>query len=248
MAVSGIFGLRNLQKLELSIRFPDEIYCDIPAQLTLQLCSRRSSLPHYLLTLRLHGAETDFTLLSPSTRSEAKIPVTFHQRGRVIITRAAVTSPFPVNFFVRSNLLDLNETCLVFPKPLPLPGELSREVRNESGITTQRMKGSSGEAESIGLYTETEPLKQIHWKLTARHDELLVKELAVESGRPVIIELDMLPGGIEARLCHAAHIINSQMAAGRAVGLKTGANTISPGVSRSHRLTMLAELATYAAD
>ena len=34
MAVSGIFGLRNLQKLDLSVRFPDEIYCDIPAQLT----------------------------------------------------------------------------------------------------------------------------------------------------------------------------------------------------------------------
>jgi len=248
MAISGIFGLRNLQKLELSVRFPDEIYCGIPAQLTLQLTSSRSILPHYLLTLRINGAETDFYFLSPGKRSEAKVLVTFHKRGRGNMTKAAVTSPFPVNFFVRSNLFSLNAPYLVFPKPVPFPHRCPHEDLKETGTTSQRRKGFSGETESIGTYTETEPLKQIHWKLTARHDELLVKEMSAESGKPVIIDLEALQGGIEARLCHATHAINSQMAAGRAVGLKIGDKTIGPGVSRSIRLTMLGELATYAAD
>ena len=248
MAVSGIFGLRNLQELDFSVRLPDEIYCDIPAQLTIKLGSKRRLLPHYLLTLRLYGAEVDFPILRPGTVKEATVLVTFHKRGRGSITKAAVISPFPVNFFVRSNLFHLNAPYLVFPKPVPLHHRLADKDLKETGTTSQSRKGGSGETESIGVYTEAEPLKQIHWKLSARHDELLVKEMATESGKPVIIDLDMLHGGVEARLCNAAHLINSLIAEGKAVGLKIGEKIFTPGVSRSHRLKILGELANYAAD
>lgn len=248
MAVSGIFGLRNLQKLDLAVKFPDEIYCDIPAQLTLQLTSKRSRLPHYLLKLLVNGSETDFPILNPHERSEKKILVTYKRRGRGAIAKAAVTSPFPVNFFIRSNLFSLDAPYLVFPKPVPLPGGLSHENLTETGTASQSRKGSSGETGSIGVYTEAEPLKQIHWKLSARHDELLVKEMSAESGKPVIIDLDALQGDIETRLSHATHLLNSFMAEGVAVGLKIGDKTIPPGVSRSHRLQMLGELAIHAAD
>lgn len=248
MAVSGIFGLRNLQRLDLSVKFPDEIYCNIPAQLTVQVNSARSFLPHYLLTLHVHGAETDVPILWPKERLEKKVFVTFKNRGPGTITKAAVISPFPVNFFVRSNLFSINAACLVFPKPLPLPADWVRDNLSETGSTSQSRKGSSGETESIGEYTAAEPLKQIHWKLSARHDELLVKEMSAESGKPVIIDLDTLQGGIEARLGQATHLINSFMAAGAAVGLKIGAINIPPGISRSHRLKMLGELARHAAD
>jgi len=248
MAVSGIFGLRNLQKLELAVKFPDEIYCDIPAQLTVRLTSQRTRLPHYLLKLLVNGAETDFHILNAHERREKKVLVTFNKRGRGVIAKAAVTSPFPVNFFVRSNLFSLNTNYLVFPKPVPLPGGLAHENLTETGTTSQSRKGSSGETESIGAYTAAEPLKQIHWKLSARHDELLVKEMSAESGKPVIIDLDALQGGVEARLCHATHLLNNLMTEGVAVGLKIGDKTILPGVSRSHRLKMLGELAIHAAD
>ena len=135
-----------------------------------------------------------FRFCSRGTRREAKVLVTFHKRGRGSITKAAVISPFPVNFFVRSNLFDLDAPYLVFPKPVPLPHGLAHEDLKETGTTSQSRKGSSGETESIGVYTEAEPLKQIHWKLSARHDELLVKEMSAESGKPVIIDLDAAPG------------------------------------------------------
>lgn len=248
MATSGIFGLRNLQKLSISVRFPDEIYCDIPAQLTLQLTSKRSILPHYLLTLHIKGAAAACHILNPKESREQKAFATFKTRGRGSIARAAVSSPFPVNFFIRSNHFALNAAYLVFPQPVPLPPGWPGDERKEAGTIAQRRKGSSGETESIGQYTETEPIKQIHWKLSARHEELLVKEMSAEAGKPVIINPDELPGGIEARLGHAAFLINDFIAAGRAVGLKLGEKTIQPGISRSHRLKMLGELADHAAD
>lgn len=248
MAVSGMFGLRNLQKLDLAVKFPDEIYADIPTQLTLRLTATRRILPHYLLTLHINGAATAFPLLKPGDRPERKMLVSFTKRGFGTLAKAAVTSPFPVNFFVRSTLFTLNASYLVFPRPRPLPGSLTHTDLCETGMTAFNRKGNSGETESIGTYTAAEPLKQIHWKLSARHDELLVKEMSAESGKPVTIDLKTLPGGVEERLCYATHLINSLMAAGAAVGLKLGETTIPPGVSRSHRLQMLKELAVYAAD
>lgn len=247
MAVSGIFGLRNLQKLDFSLKFPDEIYCSIPAQLTIQLTSKRSILPHFLLTLHIKGSAADFHILKSKESREQKLLVTFKVRGAGIITRAAVSSPFPVNFFVRSNLFTLDADYLVFPQPVPLPSGWLDGDRKNTGNIAQTRKGNSGETESIGQYTEAEPLKQIHWKLSARHDELLVKEMSSETGKPVIIDLDGLPGGIEERLGHAAFLINNLMPEGRAVGLKLGDKTIQPGISRSHRLKMLGELAGHAA-
>lgn len=247
MAVSGIFGLRNLQRLELSVKFPDEIYCGIPAQLTIQIRSARNVLPHYLLTFIIHGGATDVPVLGAQERIERKLLVTFEKRGAATISKAAVTSPFPVNFFVRSNLFSLNAACLVFPKPLPLAADWRHDTIKETGAIAQSRKGSSGETESISAYTATEPLRQIHWKLSARHDELLIKEMSAESGKPVTIDLDALPGGVETRLSHATYLINSLIAAGVAVGLKSGGNNFPPGVSRSQRLQMLGELANHAA-
>ncbi len=248
MAVSGIFGLRNLQKLELSLKFPDEIYCGIPSQLILQLSSKRTLLPHFLLKLHLQGTSAAFHILKPAENHERKILVTFKSRGRGLIAKATVTSPFPVNFFVRSNLLTLSADYLVFPQPFPLPGGWQGEDFKQTGSLAQLQKGSGGETVSIGLYTGAEPLKQIHWKLSARHDDLLVKEMTSESGKPVIIEFDLLPGNIEERLGHAAFLINSLMAEGAAVGIKLGEAAILPGISRGHRLRMLGELANYAAS
>jgi uncharacterized protein (DUF58 family) len=160
----------------------------------------------------------------------------------------AVSSPFPVNFFVRSNIYSVDESCLVFPEPLPLSMDRHGESTVATGNRVERRRGSSTDTESIGAYTEAEPLKQIHWKLSARHDELLVKEMSAESGKPVIIELDELPGGNEQRLGHAAFLVNALISEGRAVGLKTGAKTVLPEYSKSHRLKLLAELASHAAD
>lgn len=248
MAISGVFGLRNLQKLQISIKFPDEIYCNIPTQLTLQLSTRHRYLPHYLLTLMVRDSQALFHLLRPEDRQEKRISVTFCQRGSATLDKVAVTSPFPVNFFVRSNFYKVDESCLVFPEPLPLAMERQGETAVATGSRTDRRKGSSTDTESIGVYTKAEPLKQIHWKLSARHNELLVKEMSAESGKPLIIEIDELPGGIEQRLGHAAFLVNALIAEGRAVGLKTGTKTVLPELSKSHRLKLLAELASHAAD
>ena len=56
------------------------------------------------------------------------------------------------------------------------------------------MKGQEGDVSHISDYRGGEPLKLIHWKLSARHDRLKVKELSAASHTPVTIDLDAIPG------------------------------------------------------
>lgn len=245
MAMSGIFGLRNLQRLQLQLLLPDEIYPGVVTMATVQLASR-GKLPHFLLTVHLQHAAATVPFLPRGESVRLQLPLTFAARGHGSIERLAVTSPFPVNFFVRSTIADIDCRYLVFPGPLPLPTTTVAEGETAAGDTVHRQQGGSGELEAISPYTGREPLKLVHWKLAARHDELLVKELQAEQGIPVTVDPDELPGGVEERLSRAAFLINSLMAEGRPVGLRLAGESLAPGISRNHRLTMLARLASHA--
>jgi uncharacterized protein (DUF58 family) len=246
MAASGLFGLRNLQKIDAILLLPDEIYPDIPARATLQIAARQRVIPHFLLRFHLQGSTADVPLLGRGATVRLSLPVVFAARGTGSIEHIAVTSPFPVNFFVRSSIIKTPADYLVFPALKPLPAGMTAGEETVRGETARHRHGGSGELEALALYSGREPLKLVHWKLSARHDELFVKEMQSEQGTPVTINPDELPGTLEERLSHAAFLINSLMAGGRAVGLQLGDESILPGISRSHRLGMLGRLACHA--
>jgi len=246
MAASGVFGLRNLQRLEALLLLPDEIYPGIPAGAILQIATRSRTLPHFLLKFHLQNAAVALPFIRRGDTVRLNLPLTFSGRGAGSIDRIAVSSPFPVNFFVRSNIIPTSGEYLVFPQPAPLPTGVVPGEDAVQGEQARPHPGGGGDMEALAPYTGREPLKLVHWKLSARHEELFVKEMQIEQGLPVTVNPDELPGTIEERLSHAAFLINSLMAAGRAVGLQLGEETIPPGISRSHRLRMLGKLACHA--
>ena len=101
---------------------------------------------------------------------------------------------------------------------------------------------------AIRDYTGNDPLKLIHWRLSARHGELKVKEMAAPSEDPLVIDVLSLPGGgLEENLSLAAYLVNRAVRANRPVGLKFGARIVRPDLTRTHRLRLLTELAVYGA-
>jgi len=66
-------------------------------------------------------------------------------------------------------------------------------------------KGTRGTSTGLSPYSGGDPLKMIHWRLSARHDELKVKELSATAREPLVIDIDRLAGaelGRKALLCH----------------------------------------------
>jgi uncharacterized protein (DUF58 family) len=85
----------------------------------------------------------------------------------------------------------------------------------------------------------------IPWKLTARNDDLLVKEFGIRSTEPLIIDMSMLPGRNPKERISKTTWLVKHWADKRTVGLVLNGHIISPKVGSRHAIHLLTELAFY---
>jgi uncharacterized protein (DUF58 family) len=249
MAVSGVFGRWNLAGLKLGCAPPAEIYEGVPTLLGIELFNGRRYLPVCLLEVVLGSERVFFPLVEPGAAKRRPLAVVLNGRGWQLLPVLEVRSRFPVNFFVRRMTLAVADPVLVFPAPRPCPDTVWPDATGRRGVVMSPRRGSEGEVSRIGEYRGGEPLKLIHWKLSARHDQLKVKELSLPAQAPVIIDLAMLPGmALEERLRHACWLVLHLVRAARPVGLRAGPVEIAPACSRAHKLRLLKALALYGRD
>ncbi|WP_432822394.1 DUF58 domain-containing protein [Trichloromonas sp.] len=245
MAVSGLLGKSNLGRPRVQLILPAEIYAGLPAPVRVRLHNDRRR-PVFLLQVELLGERATFKVVGGGETAEEELTLHFPNRGRQIIGQARLSSIFPVNFFVRGRTIKLNLPTVVFPAPRPCRPLAPADEHPRPGEALAAGKGQQGEISRIGDYRGGEPLKQIHWKLSARGDQLLVKELAATAALPVLLDLDNLPGhSLEERLSGATFLVNRYLRQNRPVGLRLGRRLIRPATTRSHRLHLLTELGTY---
>lgn len=249
MAVSGVLGRWNLARLALRCIPPEEVYAGVPTVLGIELTNRRRRLPACLLEVALAGEHVFFPLVGPGSAERKLLPATLHGRGFQRLPAMEVRSRFPVNFFIRRMTIAMTDPVLVFPAPRPCPAASPADPAARRGSVPNQQRGSEGEVSRIGEYRGGEPLKMIHWKLSARHDQLKVKELSATTQPPVILDLATLPGaGLEARLSCACWLVGQLLRGGRPVGLRAGSTEIPPDCSRSHKLRLLKALALHGRD
>lgn len=246
MAVSGIFGWMNIRGNELHIELPDEIYDGLDTLVTIRLVNRKSMMPSFLIRVRVFGGDSAFTMVMRSGSETGSMVCCFRGRGRKALGEMRIESSFPINFFVRSKRYDLEGNFVVFPAPVVCSVLAGLDEKGMRGEAIARLKGSDGDLLRILDYTGKEPLKLIHWRLSAKHEDLKVKEMSTSLNQPLIIDIDNLPGGdLERALSCGVFLVNMFIRRNRPVGLKAGRILINPDVSRAHRLALLTELAVY---
>lgn len=246
MAVSGVLGWLNIRGLQVRVEVHDEIYMGLATLVTIQLVSTRRLLPSFLLRVRLCDNEIFFPFLARGGAETGSFVTTFRERGQNVVTEAFICSPFPVNFFVRCNRGAVNRRFPVFPAPQACQFWLGGARAGKGGEATASCKGYEGDVAKIGDYSGSEPLKLIHWRLSAKHESLKVKELSGVAAEPVMLNVDLLPGrNLEERLSCGVFLLNRLLKKNRPVGLKFPEKTIQPALSRGHRLKLLGELAVY---
>ena len=250
MASTGFAGKRNIEGYQLELDAPDEVYAGIATLLTLRIANPRRFFPALLLRVELDDAAVLLPFIPAQATGSVTLPYLPPCRGHNHIERLRISSPFPVAFFVRSHSFVLDGDIIAFPAPRPLPYRLSaagREARRPGPSSARR--GNQGVVAGVYDYTGSEPLKRIHWRLSARHDSLKVKELESDASEPVIIVPEELPGANrEERLSGAAWLIDRNLRSGRPVGLRLGQSLLAPGSGREHKLKLLRALALVDAD
>lgn len=249
MAVSGILGWLNIRGMQMMVDLPDEVYCGLPTLATVRLVNAKQLFPSFLLQVKMLGKSSTLNLVRRGEIESSSFVHTFQERGRVTVPFGEISSPFPINFFVRRRRMAFARKLLVFPAPRGCDMAESLGKGGKSGELTSISKGYEGDVTRIADYTGNEPLKLIHWRLSAKHEEFKVKEMGAAARDPVILDIEEMPGkNLEEQLCCAVFLINRLIAANRPVGLKLTDKVINPALSREHRLRLLAELAVYAKD
>ncbi|GAM10039.1 hypothetical protein OR1_02325 [Geobacter sp. OR-1] len=247
MATSGLVGWLNIRDVECELSFSDEIYCHTPTLVSLDITNRKRLMPSYLLDVQVAGQKRLFTSVPQKGTGKNSFIHTFNSRGRHSLTTATVSSPFPVNFFVRGMVVPVENEIIVFPAPAAAGINPFQAHTGSRGERFAAERGFDGEMRTIAEYTGVEPLKQIHWRLSARHDWFKVKELTATAAQPIILDLtaeSSLP--LEERLSWAVFIINKGIREDKAIGLRISSDkVIPPDKGRGHRIRMLRELALY---
>jgi uncharacterized protein (DUF58 family) len=249
MAVSGIIGRANLAGVEVAVELPPEIYDGTETLLQVRLHNHRRLLPACLIQVQLAGQTLTFPVVEGKAEQGRSLPVTFRGRGRHPLEAVLISSIFPINFFLRRRWQALAGEVTVFPAPRRCLPPVQTGGRQAGGELRRPARGYEGDLSRIGDYRGGEPLKMIHWKLSARHGTLKVKELSAVAQQPILLDLATMPGAhLEERLCSASYLVNRYLREQRPVGLRLGKRTIPADLSAVHKHRLLTELALHGKD
>lgn len=246
MAVTGMLGWLNIRGLAVSVHVQDELYAGMQTQVTVRIENRKRLLPSFLITASVAGTPTSFILLEPGKPQTGSLLAAFQGRGLHTLKPAVISSPFPVNFFIRYTTSAIAGSFTVFPAPRASTLPLSGGKPDAGQAASAQARGYEGDLAKISDYRTGESLKSIHWRLSAKHEVLKVKEMTATADEPVVLEVERVPGqSLDERLSCCAFLVNRLVKGGRPVGLRVGDRVIAPGTTRSHRLRLLGELAVY---
>ncbi|MCG6552739.1 MAG: DUF58 domain-containing protein [Candidatus Magnetominusculus sp. LBB02] len=250
MGVSGIFGKRNLSRLEVSIEVPPEVFAGVEFPMKITIVNRRSFLPGFLLNCSVGQAEALFPFVDAKSAQYKLIPFQFSQRGVQLAGDIDICSVFPFNFFMRCTRLSLPTEFVVFPAPkkCTLPGTYQQDMAF-GGESPSDQTGFEADIVSIRNYVQGDPLKYISWKATARTGKLKTKELSSMSFDPVLIDFDKT--GImdmEQRISCVTYTVLSLIKRNIPVGLKINDKVIPPGASHAARAALLSALTMLPKD
>jgi uncharacterized protein (DUF58 family) len=257
MGISGFFGRRNIQRVDIELEFPAEVYAGIPFPLKIRLVNRKTFLHASLIRVRVDGgeaganagaavgAEAIFPFVEAGDDAVKYADFTFPSRGRRSVESVTIGSVYPFNFFTRYRTLKMPREVIVFPMPkrCALAGVFERRSAAR-GETTSARTGFDSETLSIRPYTAGDPLKYISWKATAKTGRLMTKETASSACEPVIIDYENTGiADIEERLSCIAYAVLNMIRKNVPVGFKMGQRFYKPDTSPRHKTAILTELA-----
>ncbi|NPB07167.1 MAG: DUF58 domain-containing protein [Aquificae bacterium] len=240
MLVSGVSSYLNLKNLRISVKPPRELYARRPARLKVFVKTAHRC-PSYLVSVGANGGEALLPKVGPEAQ-EYELTFRPERRGLLEKVKLRVSSEFPFGFFERYYELELPVRAVVFPEPISSPGPATLLGGQAEGYASER--SGFEEVKDLRPY-RGEPLKLVHWKVSAKRGELTVKNAYSYEAGSVLLSLDAVEGTLEERLSKLTYLINKYFKDGFAVGLELGSRRLGPVRGEEHRLKLLRELALY---
>jgi uncharacterized protein (DUF58 family) len=247
MLVSGIFGRRNIQGIDILMEFPQEMFAGMEFPVGVKVMNRKRFMPAFLIGVSVGDQRVTFPFVEPGSEAVQYIHLRFEERGRYETGDCGISSVFPFNFFSRYRKVPKRFSVTVFPQPQKCDLIQPRDSRAKSkGDISTNAAGFDADILSIRDYVLGDPVKYISWKSTAKTGRLKTKELSSIELESVIIDFDRMDKpGIEFAISCTTYTILKLMRSKVPVGLSIGGETFKPGSSPGHRARLLTKLALY---
>lgn len=181
--------------------------------------------------------------LEPGQTVYIDLPHTTEIRGILKPEVFYISSVFPLGLFRGWSKILFNNSCLIYPKPIPGPLIVERDKKNGQD---EGESGGSGTDDFAGLdtYQRGDPLRHISWKSFSRGQGLYTKKFVGIQGKTIYFNADNLKEqNFETRMSRICHMILTAEAKQIPYGLKIGSVVIQPGLGGMHKKNCLRELA-----
>ncbi len=246
MFLAGVFGKKNIEALDVILEFPEEIYCGKETFIKVKIFNKKRFFPGFLIKIDLK--DFNVSVLFPYFEKEetAIVQIKPKKRGLNYIKDIYLSSVFPFNFFVRFKKINKIFSFIAFPKPKKCKYFIYQDEKNKEGQKELEKYGFEGEILFIKDYTEGTPIKYIHWKASAKTQDLKVKQLSQSANQPIIIHFEKIPiPDIEEKLSCITFLILEYIKKNIPIGLKIKNKFYKPEISFKQKIKLLTELALY---
>jgi uncharacterized protein (DUF58 family) len=246
LVVGGSYVLTRLGLAELEAGYSvSQLHGHVGDQLRVTYTLRNSSrLPKFWLEIHnptsLPGGLPGRAIsLGGSSERSWLVRTPLTRRGHFRVEPLRIRTGDPFGFFEASASVGQGIAVVVYPRLEPLPlWRLPPANLEGSHAAPERTLQTTPLATTVRPWAPGDSFNRIHWKTTARHGEIQVKEFDLEQTADAWIVLDLersVQAGrgdestIEAGVRVAAAVADNAIAENRAVGMSVGA----------HRLTIL---------
>ncbi|MBR2547286.1 MAG: DUF58 domain-containing protein [Eubacterium sp.] len=170
VAVRGESGVNKEQKAEVTVTSSNRSRIPVPACRLDVSCRNILTREQQQISL-IHAC-------GPNSEKSSSFSLTSSYCGMEDIKIDEVRISDPAGLFSRSQKADADAKIYVMPevKEIEIPSEYLDSYDMESYSYSQHIKGTdTGEVFGIREYADGDSPKQIHWKLSAKMDDLMVK-------------------------------------------------------------------------
>lgn len=199
--VNGWLTFTYLKGVTVERLLPDRVMAGEPFSVEIGLRNRKSWLSAWLMTVQDHvsGMQTElapevvFIRLSPGEQQRGHYQLVLVQRGVYEFGPVYVDTRFPLGLVERGLNLSVAARLRVYPQIGRLQPDWKRKVQTATEQTSSQVaQGGIFEDEfhSLREYRMGDDLRSVHWRTSARRNELMVREYRDSRDRNLLILLD----------------------------------------------------------
>ncbi|MCA9074282.1 MAG: DUF58 domain-containing protein [Planctomycetaceae bacterium] len=243
--MNGSIMFMMLKRLSVSRNMPPRVMAGEPFWVTLTLTNPKRLLAAWVISVRdevSNGLESLrpevlFSRVARRSSKRGQYQLRLSQRGRYSFESIQVNSRFPMGLVERGVVLGVHDEILVYPRI----GRLTSDWQGRMISATQLARGARprigtmhDEFHRIREYRQGDDPRDIHWRTSARRNELMVREYRENRDRELILLLDLyLPANaseaerarFEFAISFAATIASERLLNGRSTNLSFAANS-----------------------